>query len=151
MNSCLSPLFFENSVYSYIECNMDANIGSKFDHILSEEFYLMVDWIWLSLWSRMMTIDFRDIRSIWYSDVLFEYHRAVVPFCWAVRSLSSLPYSRLIAGIPILALFQNLRWNSNKTSLSYFSYWSVVGLILNCQWWNLKNFIFIMKRKENEN
>ena len=30
-----------------------------------------------------------------------------------------LPYSRLLAGIPILALavFQNLRWNSNKTTL----------------------------------
>ena len=28
-----------------------------------------------------------------------------------------LPYSRLIAGIPILAEFQNLRLNSNKTSL----------------------------------
>ena len=27
-----------------------------------------------------------------------------------------LPYSRLLAGIPILAVFQNLRWNSNKTS-----------------------------------
>ena len=25
-----------------------------------------------------------------------------------------LPYSRLLAGIPILAVFQNLRWNSNK-------------------------------------
>ena len=28
-----------------------------------------------------------------------------------------LPYSRLLAGIQILAVFQNLRWNSNKTSL----------------------------------
>ena len=28
-----------------------------------------------------------------------------------------LPYSRLLTGIPILAVFQNLRWNSNKTSL----------------------------------
>ena len=28
-----------------------------------------------------------------------------------------LPYSRLLAGIPILAVFQNLKWNSNKTSL----------------------------------
>ena len=25
--------------------------------------------------------------------------------------------SRLLTGIPILAVFQNLRWNSNKTSL----------------------------------
>ena len=30
-----------------------------------------------------------------------------------------LPYSRLLAGIPILAVFQNLIWNSNKTSLSH--------------------------------
>ena len=30
-----------------------------------------------------------------------------------------LPYSRLLAGISILAVFQNLRWNSNKTSLLY--------------------------------
>ena len=29
-----------------------------------------------------------------------------------------LPYSRLLTGIPILAVFQNLKWNSNKTSLS---------------------------------
>ena len=28
-----------------------------------------------------------------------------------------LPYSRLLTGILILAVFQNLRWNSNKTSL----------------------------------
>ena len=30
-----------------------------------------------------------------------------------------LAYRRLLAGIPILAVFQNLRWNSNKTSLYY--------------------------------
>ena len=28
-----------------------------------------------------------------------------------------LPYSRLLTGIQILVVFQNLRWNSNKTSL----------------------------------
>ena len=28
-----------------------------------------------------------------------------------------LPYSILLTGIPILVVFQNLRWNSNKTSL----------------------------------
>ena len=27
------------------------------------------------------------------------------------------PYSRLLAGIPRLAVFQNSRWNSNKTFL----------------------------------
>ena len=30
-----------------------------------------------------------------------------------------LTHSRLLAGIPILAVFQNLRWNSNKTPLSH--------------------------------
>ena len=29
-----------------------------------------------------------------------------------------LPFSGLLPGIPILAVFQNLRWNSNKTSLA---------------------------------
>ena len=29
-----------------------------------------------------------------------------------------LPYSRLLTGMPILAVFQNLRWNSNKTSIN---------------------------------
>ena len=28
-----------------------------------------------------------------------------------------LPYSRILTGIQLLAVFQNLRWNSNKTSL----------------------------------
>ena len=28
-----------------------------------------------------------------------------------------LPFSRLLTGIPILAVLQNLRWNSNKTLL----------------------------------
>ena len=28
-----------------------------------------------------------------------------------------LPYSRLLTGIQILLVFQNLRWNSNKTTL----------------------------------
>ena len=37
-----------------------------------------------------------------------------------------LPYSRLLTGMPLLAVFQNLRWNSNKTSL--------IGFI--CIWWS---------------
>ena len=35
-----------------------------------------------------------------------------------------LPYSKLLAGIPILAVFKNLRWNSNKTSLGHSLLWS---------------------------
>ena len=31
-----------------------------------------------------------------------------------------LPYSRLLTGIPTLSVYQNLRWNSNKTSLTWF-------------------------------
>ena len=31
-----------------------------------------------------------------------------------------LPYSRLLTEIPILAVFQNLRWNSNKTSQTVY-------------------------------
>ena len=46
-----------------------------------------------------------------------------------------LPYSRLLTGIPIpiLAVFQNLRWNSNKTSLHLLAMMIVVpeNVILN--------------------
>ena len=52
-------------------------------------------------------------------DVLFEYHRAVRP----VRSLFYLPYSRLLTGIPILSVYQNLRRNSNKTTLNDVKIW----------------------------
>ena len=59
--------------------------------------------------------------QVWKArDVLFEYHRAVGPFCWAVRPVLEicLPYGKLLTGMPILlAVFQNSRWNSNKTSL----------------------------------
>ena len=36
-----------------------------------------------------------------------------------------LPYSRLLDGIPILSVFQNLRWNSNKTSLYGIWLWQL--------------------------
>ena len=42
-----------------------------------------------------------------------------------------LPYSRLLTGIPILVVFQNLWWNSNKTSL-YPSYIKNI-LLLKCR------------------
>ena len=41
-----------------------------------------------------------------------------------------LPYSRLLTGIPILVVFQNLRWNSYKTSLigvTQFLLWTFQG------------------------
>ena len=37
-----------------------------------------------------------------------------------------LAYIRLLAGIPILTVFQNLRWNSNKTSLCSFNIMNVM-------------------------
>ena len=53
-------------------------------------------------------------------DVLFEYHRVVVPFVEQFDQLEvCLPNRRLLTGIPTLAVFQNLRWNSNKTSLQH--------------------------------
>ena len=53
-----------------------------------------------------------QFRNCFIRDVLFEHHGAVDPFGWAVW-----PYSSLLSGISILTVFQNLRWNSNKTSL----------------------------------
>ena len=43
-----------------------------------------------------------------------------------------LPHSRLPTGIPILLVFQNLRWNSNKTPPGVLGreHFTVVGLIL---------------------
>ena len=37
---------------------------------------------------------------------------------WLDQLEVCLPYSRLLTGIPILVVFQNLGWNSNKTSLN---------------------------------
>ena len=51
-------------------------------------------------------------------DVLFEYHRAIAVVEQLDQLEVCLPYSRLLTGIPILAVFQNLRWHSNKTSLA---------------------------------
>ena len=51
---------------------------------------------------------------------MFYYHTIEQLFL-SVEQLDQLevcpPCYRLLAGIPILAVFQNLRWNSNKTSL----------------------------------
>ena len=37
-----------------------------------------------------------------------------------------LPYSRLLTGILILAVFQNLRWNSYETSLGYKLFQAII-------------------------
>ena len=62
-------------------------------------------------------------NEMWNRDVLFEYHRAVVPFCWAGTPVRSLPilYSRFLARILILLVLQNIRWNLNKTSVLEYS------------------------------
>ena len=53
-------------------------------------------------------------------DVLFKYHRWSCILFLFVEQLDQLelciPYFRLLTGIPLLAVFKNLRWNSNKTS-----------------------------------
>ena len=55
----------------------------------------------LDIWSKSKMFDYLIPRNI-NRDVLFEYYRAAVPFGWAVDQLEvCLPYSRLLAGIPI--------------------------------------------------
>ena len=56
------------------------------------------------------------MKRLLFRDVLFEHHQAVVEQLDQLEVC--LPYSRLQAGIPILVVFQNLRWNSIKTSLT---------------------------------
>ena len=54
-------------------------------------------------------------------NVEMSYLNTIVQLFLFVQQLDQLdvclPYSRLITWIPILVVFQNLRWNSNKTSL----------------------------------
>ena len=52
------------------------------------------------------------------TDVLLNTIEQIFHFIEQLDQLEvCLPYSRLLTGIPILVVFQNLRWNSNKTSL----------------------------------
>ena len=44
-----------------------------------------------------------------------------------------LPYSRLLTGIPMLVVFQNIRWNSNKTSLDKKESHSIRKKLVSCQ------------------
>ena len=41
----------------------------------------------------------------------------IAPYINYIIKKDPVPYSRLLSRIQILAVFQNLRWNSNKTSL----------------------------------
>ena len=66
-------------------------------------------------------------------DDLFEYHWAVVEQLDQLEVC--LPYRRLLAGIPILAVFQNLRWKSNKTSLMMNNCLSIIKkTLIVCLW-----------------
>ena len=59
-----------------------------------------------------------------------------------------LPYSRLLTGIPRLAVFQNLRGNSNETSLlksNPMSQYNIFKLDEWIIWYNIMYFIAIKK------
>ena len=88
---------------------------------------------WLYPEKKICRLSNQRYILIYIEMFLFEYHRLVVPFPWAVtlvRSLST--YSRLLAGIPIMAVFQNLSWNSNTCMLDG-----------NCQLFRILKFIVL--------
>ena len=62
----------------------------------------------------------RDILKTWK----MFYFNTIEQLFLFVEQLDQLevwlPYSRLLTGIIILAVFKNLRWNSNKTSLRFY-------------------------------
>ena len=60
------------------------------------------------------TLDIEKILEVFYLNTIEQ----LFLFVEKLDQLEvCLPYIRLLTGIPILAVFQNLRWNSNKTSL----------------------------------
>ena len=63
-----------------------------------------------------------NLQKEYFNKVEMFYLNTIEQLFLLVEQLDQLevclPYSRLLAGIPILAVFQNLRWNSNKTSLT---------------------------------
>ena len=62
-----------------------------------------------------------NLQKEYFNKVEMFYLNTIEQLFLLVEQLDQLevclPYSRLLAGTPILAVFQNLRWNSNKTSL----------------------------------
>ena len=73
----------------------------------------------ISSWINLLIKD----RKFWWKEIFLEmFYLNTCDSCsfmlWAVRPVGSLStHSRLLAGITKLVVFQNLRWNSNKTSL----------------------------------
>ena len=80
--------------------------------------------LWKILWGYIF-IDFFVIEMLtenWKQVELF-YLNTIEQLFLFVEQLDKLevylPYSRLLTGITLLAVFQNLGWNSNKTSLHH--------------------------------
>ena len=61
------------------------------------------------------------VFMIFHFLVVMFYWNTIEQFFLFVEQIGQLevclPYRRLLTGIPILAVFQNLRWNADKTSL----------------------------------
>ena len=74
---------------------------------------------WTLLWYGTSKYS-KNIRVLYYLVEMF-YLNTIEQLFLFVEQLDQLevylPYSRLLTGTPILAEFQNLRWNSIKTSL----------------------------------
>ena len=62
-----------------------------------------------------------------------------------------LPYSILLTGIPMLVVFQNLRWNSNKTSLFQFFNCSMIYIEdRNFEYCKLPLWLLVVKRSDSD-
>ena len=67
----------------------------------------------LGTWTRRPVLIWKDLEMFYLNTI-----EQLFLFVEQVDQLEDcLPYSRLLPGILILVVFQNLRWNSNKTSL----------------------------------
>ena len=98
---------------------------SIYDHMVRKPFFafsiknvLMGRWIWhvfnIMYYSRLQTYFLLHNIEMFYLNTIVQLFLFVEQLDQLEVCLS---YSRLLAGIQILAVFQNLRWNSNKTSL----------------------------------
>ena len=74
-----------------------------------------------------------DVRLLVGKKVEMYYLNTIEQLFLFVEQLDQfevcLPYGRLLIGIPMQAVFQNLRWNSNKTSLSSKSHLSKLFIL----------------------
>ena len=77
------------------------------------------------IWHLHVSVPKKCLLSMshWWKNALEMFYLNTIEqlllFHWAVRPVRSL--DRLLTGLPIRLVFQNLRWNSNKTSLFRFS------------------------------